>query len=99
MLKTISATKARINFGDVMKQAKIAPVIVERGGKAEVVVLSKKAYDQLVAAKAHADVQKRIEALHAKIRAELKGKSPTDISELIRQGREERDEQINNSVR
>ncbi|MFN8387243.1 MAG: hypothetical protein U0V48_15120 [Anaerolineales bacterium] len=33
-----------------MKQAKIAPVIVERGGKAEVVVLSKKAaYDQLVA--------------------------------------------------
>ncbi|HMZ07647.1 MAG TPA: type II toxin-antitoxin system Phd/YefM family antitoxin [Anaerolineales bacterium] len=99
MLKTISATKARINFGDVMKQAKIAPVIVERGGKAEVVVLSKKAYDQLVAAKAHADVQKRIEALHAKIRAELKGKSLTDISELIRQGREERDEQINNSVR
>lgn len=99
MLKTISATKARINFGDVMKQAKIAPVIVERGGKAEVVVLSKKAYDQLVAAKAHADVQKRIEALHAKIRAELKGKSLTDISELIRQGREERDEQINNSLR
>ena len=45
MLKTISATKARINFGDVMKQAKIAPVIVERGGKAEVVVISKKAYD------------------------------------------------------
>ena len=99
MLKTISATKARINFGDVMKQAKIAPVIVERGGKAEVVVLSKKAYDQLVAAKAHADVQKRIEALHAKIRAELKGKSLTDISELIRQGREERDDQLNNSLR
>jgi len=99
MLKTISATKARINFGDVMKQAKIAPVIVERGGKAEVVVLSKKAYDQLVAAKAHANVQKRIEALHAKIRAELKGKTPTDIAELIRQGREERDEQINNSLR
>ncbi|MCB0102236.1 MAG: type II toxin-antitoxin system Phd/YefM family antitoxin [Anaerolineales bacterium] len=99
MLKTISATKARINFGDVMKQAKIAPVIVERGGKAEVVVLSKKAYDQLVAAKAHADVQKRIEALHTKIRAELKGKSLTDISELIRQGREERDDQLNNSLR
>ena len=99
MLKTISATKARINFGDVMKQAKIAPVIVERGGKAEVVVLSKKAYDQLVAAKAHADIQKRIEALHKKIRAELKGKSITDPVELIRQGREERDEQLNNSLR
>lgn len=99
MLKTISATKARINFGDVMKQAKIAPVIVERGGKAEVVVLSKKAYDQLIAAKANADVQKRIEALHKKIRAELAGKSLTDPVELIRQGREERDEQLNNSLR
>jgi len=33
MLKTISATKARINFGDVMKQAKIAPVIVERAAR------------------------------------------------------------------
>ncbi len=99
MLKTISATKARINFGDVMKQAKIAPVIVERGGKAEVVVLSKKAYDQLVAAKTHANEQKRIEALHAKIRAELGGKTLPDPAELIRQGREERDEQINNSLR
>lgn len=99
MLKTISATKARINFGDVMKQAKIAPVIVERGGKAEVVILSKKAYDQLVAAKAHPDVQKRVKALHKKIRVELKGKTLTDPAELIRQGREERDEQLNNSLR
>lgn len=99
MLKTISATKARINFGDVMKQAKIAPVIVERGGKAEVVVLSKKTYDQLIAARPHADVQKRIEALHKKIRAELKGKILTDPAGLIRQGRQERDEQINNSLR
>jgi len=99
MLKTISATKARINFGNVMKQAKIAPVIVERGGKAEVVVLSMKAYDQLVAAKTHASMQKRIEDLHKKIRIELAGKSLTDPVELIRQGREERDEQINNSLR
>lgn len=40
-MQTISATKT-IYFGDVMKQARIAPVIVERGGKAEVVVISKK---------------------------------------------------------
>ncbi|MBL8092383.1 MAG: type II toxin-antitoxin system Phd/YefM family antitoxin, partial [Anaerolineales bacterium] len=94
MLKTISATKARIHFGDVMKQAKIAPVIVERDGKAEVVVLSKKAYDQLVDAKKQANLQKRLELLHAQIRVELKGKKLTDISEIIRQGREERDEQL-----
>jgi len=60
MLKTISATKARINFGDVMKQAKIAPVIVERSGKAEVVILSKKAYDQLIAKREKTELQKHL---------------------------------------
>lgn len=99
MLKTISATKARINFGDVMKQAKIAPVIVERGGKAEVVVISKKAYDQLVAAKSQTDIQKRIKVLHAQIREELAGKTLLDLADVIRQGREERDEQLLNSLR
>ena len=98
MLKTISATKARINFGDVMKQAKIAPVIVERGGKAEVVVISKKAYDQLIAAKAHADVQKRLVVLHAQIRTELAGRTLPNLADVIRQGREERDEQLLNSL-
>jgi prevent-host-death family protein len=99
MLKTISATQARINFGDVMKQARIAPVIVERGGRAEVVVLSKKAYDQLVSGQANAALQKRIEDLQGKIRAELAGKNLPDPADLIRQGREERDEQIGNSLR
>jgi prevent-host-death family protein len=98
MFKTISATKARIHFGDVMKQAKIAPVIVERDGKAEVVVLSKKTYDQLVDAKKQANLQKRLELLHAQIRIELKGKKLPDISEIIRQGREERDEQLLNNL-
>lgn len=99
MLKTISATKARINFGDVMKQAKSAPVIVERGGKAEVVVMSKKAYDQLVAAKTKANFQKRLDELHANIRAELAGRALPDIAEIIQKGREERDEQLLNGLR
>ncbi len=99
MLKTISATKARINFGDVMKQAKSAPVIVERGGKAEVVVMSKRAYDQLIAAKTKVNFQKRLDVIHATIRAELAGRTLLDISETIQQGRDERDEQILNSLR
>lgn len=98
MLKTISATKARIHFGDVMKQAKIAPVIVERDGKAVVVVLSKKTYDQLIIAKSQANLQKRLDILHAQIRVELKGKKLPDISEFIRQGREQRDEQLLNNL-
>ena len=98
MLKTISATKARIHFGDVMKQAKIAPVIVERDGKAEVVVISKKRYDQLIAAKTQTNLKTRLEVLHTQIRMELKGRPLPDLAEIIRQGREERDEQILNNL-
>ncbi len=98
MLKTISATKARIHFGEVMKQAKIAPVIIERDGKAEVVVLSKKAYDQLIAAKEKTDMKKRLEDLHGRIRAELVGRTLPDPADVIRQGREERDQQLFNSL-
>ena len=98
MLKTISATKARINFGDVMKQAKIAPVIVERSGKAEVVVISKKAYDQLIAKEEKTDLKKRLEDLHAQIRTELAGRTLPDPADIIRQGREERDEQLIDSL-
>ena len=89
MLKTISATGACINFGDVMKQAKIAPVIVEHDGKAEAVVLSKKAYDQLIAAKEKTDLKKRLEDLHSQIRAESAVRTLPDPAEIIPRGREE----------
>ena len=99
MQKTISATQARIHFGEIMKQARIAPVIVERDGKAEVVVVSKKTYDRLVAADTQNDLQDKLEKLHNRIRIELAGRALPDPAELIRQGREERDEQLLNSLR
>lgn len=99
MLKTISATKARINFGDVMKQAKIGPVIVERGGKAEIVVLSKKAYDQLIAANQRKDWRRLLEEAHKSIRAEIGDRQLPDPAEMLRLAREERDEQLLNSLR
>ena len=50
MLKTFSATEARIHLGEVMRIAQTEPVIIERDGKTQVVVISKETYDQLVAA-------------------------------------------------
>lgn len=99
MQKTISATQARIHFGEIMRQAKVGPVIVERGGKAEVVVISKKAYDQLIASTTQTDLQKKIDELHNRIRIELAGRSLPDFTEIIRKGREERDDQILSSLR
>lgn len=99
MLKIISATKARINFGEVMKQAKIGPIVVERGGKAEVVVISKKAYDQLVAAKKGVDWRRLLEEAHKSIRAEIGDRQLPDPAEMLRLAREERDEQLLDSMR
>jgi hypothetical protein len=47
MEQIISATLARIHFGEIMQQAKQAPVLVERNGKTEVVILSFPAYEAL----------------------------------------------------
>jgi len=99
MNRTISATEARVHFGEVMRKAKSGPVIVERDGKADVVVISKQEYDRLVENVPKQDWWSMVEELHAKLRVELAGRTLPDPAEIIRQGREERDEQLFNSLR
>lgn len=91
MQRIISATRARIHFGKIMKQAQAGPVIVERGGKAEVVVISKKTYDRLTSADMGTALQKKLDELHARIRAELAERAAPDPIDVIQTGREERD--------
>jgi len=98
MNRTISATEARVHFGEVMRKAKSGPVIVERDGKADVVVISKAEYDRLVENVPKQDWWSMVEELHAKLRVELAGRTLPDPAEIIRQGREERDEQLSNSL-
>jgi hypothetical protein len=52
-----------------------------------------------IAKEANINMQKRLEELHAQIRAELAGRSLPDPAEVIRQGREERDNQLQNTLR
>ena len=99
MNRTVSATEARVHFGEVMRKAKSGPVIVERDGKADVVVISKQEYDRLVENVPKPDWWSMVEELHAKLRVELAGRTLPDPAEIIRQGREERDEQLFNSLR
>jgi len=99
MERIISATDARIHFGKVMKQAKVGPVIVERAGKAEVVVISKKKYDQLVAEKQETDWREMLRRTHELVRKDLAGRELPDPAEMIREAREIRDEQLLNSLR
>ena len=99
MNQTVSATEARIHFGEVMRRARTEPVIVERAGKPDVVVISKQEYDRLVENSPKPDWWKMVEELHAKLRVELAGRTLPDPAEMIRLGREERDEQLLNSLR
>lgn len=94
MKYTVSATDARIRFGEIMRRAKKGPVIVERAGKPEVVVISKQEYDQLVGNVSQRDWRKKLDDLHEKLRVELAGQTLPEPEEIIRQGREERDEQL-----
>ncbi len=100
MNRTVSATEARVRFGEIMRRAKSEPVIVERGSKPEVVVISKKTYDQLIASAPQQDWRELLKEAHESIRAAL-GDRPIlpPPEEIIRRGREERDEQLLNSLR
>ena len=100
MQYTVSATDARIRFGEIMRRAKKGPVIVERGGKPEVVVISKQQYDELISAAPKPDWRKQLEETHALIRARY-GEREIEPApeEIIRQGRENRDEQLLDNLR
>lgn len=92
--KVISATEARIHFGEVMRHAQTGPVVVERGGVPQVVVLSKKAYDDLVAGAQRKGWKNLLEEAHQRVRKDLGGRQLPSAEETIRAGREERSEQI-----
>jgi prevent-host-death family protein len=98
MERTVSATEARIRFGEIMRMAKSGPVTVERGGKPEVVVISKREYDQLKAAAPQADWYQQAEEARHFIRDELNGRDLPDPADMLRLAREERDEELLDSL-
>ena len=99
MNQTISATQARIHFGEIMRRAKTGPVFVERAGKPEVVVISRLEYDQLVASASPPDWRQLLKEAHDSIRVLIGNQQLPDPAEMLRLAREERDEQLINGLR
>lgn len=90
MQKIISATEARIHFGEVLQQVNNGPVVVERNGESIAIVLSKDEYDRLVSEAKQGNRMSLLEETHRRIRAERKGKplpSPEEMLDDIRQER------------
>ncbi|HDQ34690.1 MAG TPA: type II toxin-antitoxin system Phd/YefM family antitoxin [Chloroflexi bacterium] len=97
--KTVSATEARIHFGELIRQVKEEqrPYIVERNGEPYVVVLSVEEYEQLRMGKQREHWRENLDRaleLGAKIHAH-RGNAPLpDPAEIIREMREERTRQL-----
>jgi prevent-host-death family protein len=97
MTRTISATEARVHFGDVLRGVaeRGETIVVERGGKPQAVVMSVAEYDRL---RANDDQEEDWWTLAQKSREriarELNGRPLPDIVQLINDAREERDEEI-----
>jgi prevent-host-death family protein len=96
MARVVSATQARIRFGELMRQAveNRETIIVERGGKSHVVVLSVEEYERLIKGQRQGDWKELVRGARAQIQADLGGRKlprPDEILDLVRK---ERDEQL-----
>ena len=100
MEKVMSATEARVHFGELMRRVVEynESVIVERGGKPEVVILSITEYERLRHLQSD-DWHAQLDAVHALIRRERGDEPLPPPEEIIRAMREERDEQLLNHLR
>jgi len=97
MKRAVSATEARIHFGELMRRVVESqePIIVERGGKPHVVVLSVNQYEDLLAGQQEQeDWRELVQQAREQIRAELGERELPPPEEVLRQMREERDAQL-----
>jgi prevent-host-death family protein len=97
MERKISATDARIHFGKLMRDVvdNQQAVVVERSGEPHVVVLSVDQYQRLIAARdEQEDWRELVSQAREQVRADLGGQELTPPEDVLRQVREERDEQL-----
>ena len=96
MGRVVSATEARIHFGELMRRAveNHETVVVERGGKSHVVFLSVEEYERLVKGQQQGDWKELVRSARAQIQADLGGRNLPPPEEILEQVREERDEQL-----
>ena len=97
MMKTISATEARVHFGEVLDEVEDfgSRIIIERAGKPAAAIISMKdlgklkddAYDPTVAIE-------KARALRDRIAEYRHGEPLSDVAEEIRAMREERDAEL-----
>ena len=96
MARSVSATEARVHFGELIQRVteERTPVVVERGGKPCVVVLPIDEYERLKAGQRQEDWEDLVDQARAGVRAALAGRQLPPAEEIIREMREERDAEL-----
>jgi prevent-host-death family protein len=91
----VSATEARIHLGELMRQAVNGrkPIIIERGGQPHVVLLSVTEYERLLRGRQE-NWRELVQRARAQIRAEIGERDLPPSEEILRQTREQRDDQL-----
>ena len=95
MARRVSATEARIRFGELMRRAveDKEAIIVERGGKPYVVLVSVNEYNRLKRGQADSGWEELLGEIR-RVRAPLVGRPLPPPEEVIRELREERGERL-----
>lgn len=99
MVRTISATEARVHFGEVMRRVieQDETVVVEKAKKQGMVLLSMAAFEKLSARHEPASKNaylERAREVRTLISRETQGRTLPSVDELIRLSREERDDEL-----
>ena len=97
MERTVSATQARVRFGELMQRVADSgeTVIVERDGVPRVAILSIDSYKHLKGEESPWEQwEANLRRLHERLRAELGDSQLPSSVEIIRTMREERDAQL-----
>ncbi len=97
MHRVISATEARVHFGDLLRRVVDGheTVLVERGGSPQVVVLSVTEYERLLSHRTSEGWRDRATAARRQVQADLAGRSISRAEDVVIEGRSERDGHLN----
>lgn len=96
MERAMSATEARVHFGELLEAVtEGGPVVVERGGRPQAVVVGFAQWQQLQGRSGGlAEATAIRDRLHARL-----GRHVPDVVAALHAGRQERDEQLDSVVR
>ena len=95
MQVVVSATEARVHFGELMQDAiqHQQPIVVEKSGKPQVVIIAYDRYQQLVQEE-KADWRALLARGHANVNSYRAGRELPSAVEMVEEGRRARDEEL-----